>query len=437
MRRDVTVSIGEIPRVVGTLHFEAQGNREFCTFEYARSWLTAADRFALGPDLPLVARVLSKAAATQVTDRSGTMFGMFSDSGPHSWGRRLVLRNVIKSKGTESGTSAHVSTLDHLLAVRDFARIGALRLTEGADPSQEPREAELQHVPRLALLSQLMRAAKAVERSTETAEDLRLLLDHGSPLGGARPKASVHDARGELAIAKFAGEGDEVPLAKGEVLALRLARLAGVTAAEGSVVVIEGQPISIIRRFDRMHGKRKPYISAATAMLAHDAGPHTYTEFAEAIRACSPDVPAELRQLWRRVVFGILITNTDDHLNNHGFLHHSGDRWRLAPAFDVNPSPGKSRNLKTWISKVSGPSADLEFAIEAAEQFSIDPDEARSIVREVESAVAQWRRVGADVGMTAREIHAFAPAFEHRERDQARRFISTSSITSTGQPSRS
>ncbi len=150
---------------------------------------------------------------------------------------------------------------------------------------------------------------------------------------------------------------------------------------------------------------------------------HAYTELADVIRQSSADAAADLEELWRRVAFSILITNVDDHLHNHGFLHVDGALWRLAPAFDVNPFPDRSRELKTWISEEAGPAASLTSLIDTARYFGLTPQRAMQVVGDVERAVAGWRHEATKLGFTNDEIDSFAPAFEHDEREVARRFM--------------
>ena len=150
-----------------------------------------------------------------------------------------------------------------------------------------------------------------------------------------------------------------------------------------------------------------------------DDDEHTYTEIADAIRMNAVSPADDLEQLWRRMVFSVLVTNTDDHLKNHGFLHVDSGQWRLSPAYDINPTPDKARELKTWISEEAGPEASIDSAFAAARYFGITESRAKKIAAAVETAVSQWRKVGADLGMTKADLDKFTPAFEHGERAKA------------------
>jgi serine/threonine-protein kinase HipA len=226
-----------------------------------------------------------------------------------------------------------------------------------------------------------------------------------------------------LAIGKFPSVSDQRAVTKGEVLALRIAKNAGLRAAEASLVESEGLPVAIIRRFDREEGLRIPYVSAATLLgvSPRDPEPHAYTEIVDALRTHGSHLNNELEELWRRIAFSVLVTNLDDHLLNHGFLHQGEGRWRLSPAFDVNPFPDRVREFKTWISENSGPVAALDPLMEVAPYFGIKFRRAREIVAEVDRAVSGWRARGREIGMSEVELDQFADAFEHEERDAARR----------------
>jgi serine/threonine-protein kinase HipA len=244
--------------------------------------------------------------------------------------------------------------MDFLLAVDDASRVGALRFQDENGVFCRPAEPGRRTAPPLIELGQLLAATQAVETETETAADLAYLRGRGTSLGGMRPKCTVLDDDGQLAVGKFPSVQDERSVTKGEVLAMQLARAAGLQAAETRLVDSAGVPVALIRRFDRaVNGVRTPYVSAATLLGVDPAGvrEHYYTEMVDALRGHGASPQADIEELWRRMAFSILITNVDDHLHNHGFLHTHHGRWRLAPAFDLNPFPDRVRELKTWISE--------------------------------------------------------------------------------------
>ena len=251
-------------------------------------------------------------------------------------------------------------------------------------------------------------------------------MDGATSLGGLRPKCSVIDDDGQLSIGKFPSVADERPVTKGEVLAMRLAKRAGIDAADARLVESDGTPVALIRRFDRPPaGGRLMYVSAATMLGAEpgDPGEHAYTELVDALRQNGATPPADIAELWRRIAFSILITNVDDHLLNHGFLHVGRGLWRLAPAFDINPFPERVRELKTWVSEEAGPEATIEALMSVVPYFRLTQARAKAILAEVEYGVAAWRDEGRALGMTEVELESFADAFEHGERVVGRRVI--------------
>lgn len=427
MRRVLDVFLGETARQVGTLRFEAQGARQSAGFEYHPDWLAAEDRFALEPGLPLV----SGMQFHQQT-RNGSLFhGAIADTEPDGWGRKVILRDYAKQRqrAREEGAAVEPRALNHLdflLAVDDTSRVGALRFRDENGTFQRAPEPDRRTAPPLIELNQLLNASRAVEQHTETAADLAYLRGRGTPLGGLRPKCTVIDEDGRLSIGKFPSVQDDRSVTKGEVLALLLARESGINAAEARLVDSDGSSVALIRRFDRPDdGGRLMYISAATMLGVDtsDGSEHSYTEIVDALRQHGAQPQTDIEELWRRIAFSILITNVDDHLHNHGFLHEQLGQWKLAPAFDVNPFPERVRELKTWISEDTGPEASIVALMSVAPYFRIDRDAAIRILAEVERVTNRWRQVGQSIGMSNRELDQFVDAFEHRERDLVRNII--------------
>lgn len=427
MRRVLDVFLGNAARQVGTLRFEAQGARQSAGFEYHPDWLAAEDRFALEPGLPLVSGMQFHQQA-----RDGSLFhGAIADTEPDGWGRKVILRDYAKQRqrAREEGAAVEPRALNHLdflLAVDDTSRVGALRFRDENGIFQRAPEPDRRTAPPLIELNQLLNASRAVEQHTETAADLAYLRGRGTPLGGLRPKCTVIDEDGRLSIGKFPSVQDDRPVTKGEVLALLLARESGINAAEARLVDSDGSPVALIRRFDRPDdGGRLMYISAATMLGVDtsDGGEHSYTEIVDALRQHGAQPQTDIEELWRRIAFSILITNVDDHLHNHGFLHVQLGQWTLAPAFDINPFPERVRELKTWISEDTGPEASIEALMSVAPYFRIDRDAVIRILTEVEQATSRWRQVGHAIGMSNSELNQFVDAFEHRERDVARNIV--------------
>jgi serine/threonine-protein kinase HipA len=425
MRRTIKVFLGADPRLVGVLRYNAEGARESAGFEYEPGWLSAADRFSVDPALPLVPGMQFHRKT-----RDGSIFNaIVADTEPDGWSRRVILRAHAKRMQEARRAGAEVDSrplneLDFLLEVDDTSRGGALRFQDESGIFRRDSEPDRRTAPPLIELTQLAAATRAIESNTETAADLAYLRGRGTSLGGMRPKCTVVDEKGQLSIGKFPSIADERAVTKGEVLALHLAKAAGIHAAQARLIDSDGVFVALIKRFDRTDsGGRLLYASAATMLGAERSDPsgHAYTELVDALRGHGAAAQADIEELWRRIAFSILITNVDDHLHNHGFLHAGHGQWRLAPAFDVNPFPDRIRELKTWISSTTGPEATIDALLSAAPYFKLSRVRANELLTHVERAVAGWRDAGSSLGMSDAELDQFAPAFEHHERDAVRR----------------
>lgn len=414
IKQQVDVRLGKAGTFIGQLTYVKQGHREHTAFAYTPAWLANPDFFSVSPDLVLT-------AGHQVRKAPSTLDSCFhfaiADTAPDAWGRRVTLRAHAKRRQANPALR-ELSELDFLLAVDDFSRIGALRLQSASGIQHETSAAGQHSTPAMLDLQHLLDASRAVELGRDSAADLAYLMGKATSLGGMRPKCTVIDHQGLLAIGKFPSVNDTRSVTRGEVLALKLARLAGIDAAAASVVEINGVAVAIIGRFDRLpDGARIPYLSAASLLQASRQDDHAYTEIADAIRAISPQPVADAQQLWRRMVFNHLITNVDDHLQNHGFLHVSHGHWRLAPAFDINPFPDKDRESKTWLSPAAGPVTDVAALLALCGYFALTQTQALVVLREVVNAIANWRQLAlsASVGLKNHELDDFAPAFEHEQ----------------------
>jgi serine/threonine-protein kinase HipA len=229
-----------------------------------------------------------------------------------------------------------------------------------------------------------------------------------------------------LALGKFPSLMDTRQVTRAEVLALHLAQRAGIDAADAKVVLVGDTPVAVIRRFDRTADHaRIPYLSAASMLQASRNEERSYTEIADIIRATCANPSADAQQLWRRLVFNLLITNVDDHLQNLGFLYVGQGQWRLAPHFDVNPFPDKDRESKTWLSEATGPITSLDMLMAQARYFSLQPADAIQVLAQVYAAVRDWRAMALspEVGLLAKELDDFAPAFEHAQMEAARMWM--------------
>jgi serine/threonine-protein kinase HipA len=393
--------------LVGRLH--AAERNSSVSFEYALEWLRRADAFAIDPtSLPL----------QQGAHHGSTLFGAIQDCGPDRWGRILIERAVRKKVLAQKP----YRDIDYVLAIDDVARIGALRFRFDAhSPFLAPTSGKL---PPLVRLNALLRATDAIHGETETAQDLRFLLGAGSPLGGARPKAAVSLADDQLAMAKFPKPDDTRDIAAGEILALTLAGQAGIQVAEHQLVPVGNQSVAVITRFDRAGKNRIPFISAATLLGLPQGDLGAYTMLADGIRQFGNDVPGDLRELWRRLVFSLLASNYDDHLRNHGFLMREPGRWSLSPAYDLNPVPemDRARTNKTAITEDQKDPTMAE-ALAAAERFGLKAAESKKVLHDVFAAVSDWRKTGQQLRLKASTLDAYVSAFEHPLMDETRHLI--------------
>jgi len=396
----------------GTLWCHRRGNRQSASFEYDKGWLTHPEKFALDPALQLTEGTFHTAADQIV-------FGAIGDSAPDRWGRVLMRRGESARAKAVGETARTLTEVDYLLGVNDESRQGALRFSRNPDGDYlTPKDKD--SIPPLIDLPRLLSATERYLDDDETAEDLKILLAPGSSLGGARPKASVRDKDGHLALAKFPKKDDEYNIVVWEAVALTLAEKAGIQTTQWCLERIMDKPVLILRRFDRANGHRIPFLSAMSMLGAKDNEPHSYLEIAYALAQYGGNPNEDMEALWRRIVFTVLISNTDDHLRNHGFVYERYKGWRLSPAYDLNPTPVevKARMLSTSID-YDDPSASLDIALSVIDDFRIKKSRAMEIITDVASAVSQWRHVAEKFDLTKKEIDRMASAFEHEDTKKA------------------
>jgi len=409
----VYVDLDGVPHLAGHLWTRLRNNKESATFEYDAEWLRHPDRFALEPALTLGPGAFH-------TTPDAPLFGAIGDSAPDRWGRALMRRMSRRQAELEGRPVRTLREIDYLLMVDDEARQGALRFAERAG-GPFLREADASRIPPLVELPKLLSAAERIVDENETDEDLRLLFAPGSSLGGARPKASVRLKDGSLAIAKFPRRDDEINVVAWEAVALTLAGKAGIAVPTVRLEEFSGQPVLLVTRFDRVKERRKPFLSAMSMLGAKDNESRSYLEFVDVLRRYGAAPMEDMVALWRRIVFTILISNTDDHLRNHAFLYEGQNGWRLSPAYDLNPVPIdiKPRVLVTAITEDDN-TASLAVAFEVAGYFEISTTRAREIAAEVAAVVSTWRAQAKRRGISRQEIDRMASAFEHRDLEIAR-----------------
>ncbi|MBI3647918.1 MAG: type II toxin-antitoxin system HipA family toxin [Actinobacteria bacterium] len=408
---DVVVSIGQENVFTGRLYSHRAGGRESASFSYEASYLARQDAYALDPSLPLVQGGLQ-------TPVGLSMFRAFADAAPDRWGRALIRRAEGRRAVAEGGTARSLGEVDFLLGVRDDLRQGALRFR---DPDTGAFLADDDSgVPHVTGLARLLHAAEHLERDEESEDELRDLLRGGSSLGGARPKAHVIDNAGRIAIAKFpSSKYDEWDVAAWEGVALDLARQAGIRVPTSDVIRVADRNVLVVDRFDREGDRRIGYVSAITMLEASDGEQGSYLDIASVIEQQSPQATDDLHELWRRVAFSILISNTDDHLRNHGFLHAGGTAWSLSPAFDLNPDPQPgSKHLRTAIDGTET-AASVRILMSVAPLFRLNERAAARVLAEVLTATRRWREIAAACDVPQTEVDRMAWAFEHPETELA------------------
>jgi serine/threonine-protein kinase HipA len=412
---EVLVAVGARNILVGRLYPHYRRGSESASFIYDNKYLASNDAYELDPGLPLVSGTLQ-------TPVGRALFGAFADSLPDRWGRTLIRRTERARAKAAATAPRSISEIDLLLGVRDDLRQGALRFRY--DGQELFLATEESGIPVLTDLPVLLDIAARAERDAANYDDLKRLLRAGSSLGGARPKAHVLDSSGRVAIAKFPSESSDTwNVMAWEKVALDLARNAEIAVPDSQLIRVAGRSVLIVSRFDRRGKTRIGYASAMTMLEASDGDERSYLEIADVIERRSLEAGAELRQLWRRMAFNILISNTDDHLRNHGFLHSRGESWMLSPAFDLNPNPDPgAKDLSVQIDFEST-SASIDTLMSVAPYFRLSYNAALEILAQVTEAVAGWRDVAASHRLPQRDLDMMESAFDHAEFRRARHLI--------------
>lgn len=385
------------PTLVGHLTTTPARGKEVFAFEYDKDWLSRAPRQQLDPTMGLY-------RGPQYPAKSRDNFGVFLDSSPDRWGRVLMRRREAQVARAEGRAERRLLESDYLLGVHDGHRMGALRFRMGErflddqDELASPPWTSLRELEHASL--QLER--QGVEDDAEYGRWLKMLIAPGGSLGGARPKASVRDERDRLWIAKFPSRNDDDDIGAWELVVHSLAKRAGVLVPEAqlrrfgtSKSAGHGHHTFLSRRFDRTdEGGRLHFASAMTLLDRVDGQGAddgvSYIELADLLMRLGSKTTADLEQLWRRIVFNICVSNTDDHLRNHGFMLEPNG-WALAPAYDMNPDP-HGAGLKLNISETDN-TQDIDLVLSVASTFRIKKKRAQEIISEVADAVNQWRAV--------------------------------------------
>ncbi len=397
----------EEPQLMGVLSaLYAKGKKAF-SFEYDKNWLKSKNQLLLDPDIQFY-------SGPQYPNKKEN-FGVFLDSMPDTWGKTLMKRREAQRAKEANETPKTLYEIDFLLGVYDKTRMGALRFKLNPEESFLD-DNELNPTPPWSSIRALQEAAKNFENE-DGNDDLRkwsaVLVAPGSSLGGARPKANILDENKELWIAKFPSKNDTIDKAAWEYLAYQLARKAGINMAPSKIEKISGSFNTFFtKRFDRETGYRLHFVSAMT-MTGHNEDTirdhlASYLELAEFIQNHGAMVNDNLEQLWRRIVFNIAISNTDDHLRNHGFIL-TNQGWVLSPAYDLNPSIDKD-GLALNID-MDNNALDYELVKSVGEYFRLDNKQMDEIINEVLSVVSTWQAVAKKIGISNKEQNLMSKAF--------------------------
>jgi serine/threonine-protein kinase HipA len=409
---EVHIDLHGRTRPVGLARSNRVRGGETVVFEYLPAWLADPDRFSIEPALALTRGGFAPPAGQAI-------FGSIGDSAPDTWGRRLMQRAERRRAGREGRAVRTLAESDYLLGVADETRLGALRFRRTGEAAfQAPVSSG---VPAVIELGRLLHVTERILRDEETEDDLQLIFAPGSSLGGARPKASVIDQHGRLAIAKFPKETDEYSVETWEEIALRLAARAGIATPDHELVQVAGKAVLLSRRFDRAGAVRIPFLSAMAMTGSKDGERGSYPEIVDALARHGAQAKTDAQALYRRVAFSVLISNVDDHLRNHGFLWLGKTGWSLSPAYDINPVPAdlKARVLTTNIDLDEG-TCSVDLLESASEYFGIGLAAARAIIGEVAAVTAAWRETAKQAGARPAEINRMASAFEHGDLERAR-----------------
>ncbi|MFC5683615.1 type II toxin-antitoxin system HipA family toxin [Flavobacterium sp. MAHUQ-51] len=396
------------PELIGILSAQQAKSKKAFSFEYDKHWLKSGNQFLLDPDIQLY-------SGPQYPNQKEN-FGIFLDSMPDTWGRTLMKRRaaqIAKENGEKTPT---LYDIDFLLGVYDESRMGALRFKTNPNGDFLDNN-QTTPTPPWSSIRELQNAANSFENddhNDEVKKWLTVLMAPGSSLGGARPKANILDIDKNLWIAKFPSKTDTTDKAAWEFLAYQLALQAGISMSESRIQKITGNYNTFFtKRFDRGNGERIHFASAMTMTgNSEDTirdNPASYLDLAEFISNYGANVEANLHQLWRRIVFNIAISNTDDHLRNHGFIL-TKNGWILSPAYDLNPSIDKD-GLALNID-MDNNALDFELAKSVGEYFRLNNSQMDPIIQEVTNVTSKWKDLAIKIGIPRSEQELMGKAFK-------------------------
>lgn len=398
--------------LMGDLSSHRNRGKEIFSFQYHEEWLRQRNApLFLDPNLGFY-------KGSQFAPAENINFGLFLDSAPDRWGRMLMRRREAWQARLEDRDARTLFETDYLLGVYDGHRAGALRFkTEPEGPFQS--HGVNMATPPWTSLQALEYASLQLEREDSIHDEqynrwLTMLVDPGSSLGGARPKASVLDDKGRLWIAKFPSSRDDTDVGAWEKVAHELARDCGIDVPEACLRKFTGKHHTYLsRRFDRTDTQKRIHFASAMTLMGYTDGTDYmdgvgYLDIVEFISRYGAAVKEDLEQLWRRMFFNVLVSNTDDHLRNHGFIL-TDKGWRLSPAFDMNPNEygdGLTLNI-TDVDNTQDPS----LALATARYYGLTDDKAGAIAKRMMKSVSDWRRTAKRLGISAAEMEGKSRAF--------------------------
>ena len=404
------MGLKESPTLMGILYSEIVRGKEIFSFEYSDEWLQSKFAQVIDPDLQLF-------SGKQYLSEAKNNFGIFLDSAPDRWGRVLMRRReAIRARG-ENRQAKTLMESDYLLGVYDENRVGGLRFKLREDGEFLNQDRSLA-APPWTSISELQAASLKLEADEDAVDDehlkwLNMLMAPGSSLGGARPKASIKDNKGELWIAKFPSASDTKDVGAWEMVVYKLAKECGLNVAEANIEkYVNRYHTFLVKRFDRNKSQRIHFASAMTMLGYIDnrdehAGA-SYPELADFLTLNGARVNEDLEELWKRIVFSIAVSNTDDHLRNHGFILTERG-WKLSPAYDINPNE-QGTVLSLNISDDDN-SLEYDLALEVAEYFRVDKDKAQKTVEDIKKKIGDWKTIAGKYNISKTEQLMMEKAF--------------------------
>ena len=399
------------PELIGELCYEKLRGSDSYAFKFEGHWLNLHAGIKLSEDI-------NNYPGMQYTLPGKDIFGCFSDVLPDRWGRTLLKRREQLQTEEEKRAPRNLSSFDYLVGIDDFSRMGGFRFKKELD-SEFINVSPSLKIPSLTEIKELICASQEIERCEE--EDvlpekkwITQLIQPGTSLGGARPKAGVLDEEGKLCIAKFPSRNDDYDAGLWEHFSHLLAKNAGIHVAETRVLGGLGKYHTLLsKRFDRTdEGKRIHFASSMSLLGLKDGdnaqGGYGYLDIVDFILQGCCDVEKNLQELYRRVAFNICIGNSDDHFRNHGFLLTSKG-WTLSPAYDMNPTNHVYQSL---LVTASSNKADIQMLLDACEDYMINKKVAQSIIKDVQAAVSNWETLARQMQIPQREQDLFKERFK-------------------------